>query len=409
MALFRVRVLLLLPVFTLLLPRADTRAGEKQTERLENLMKSEETQKVKDIQAFRDLAQQCLEKKIGPAVLQILEVLEALDPKNKKWAEFRTQAESLPPPASSFRSWGKGQIARRKREAAKAWSILWKEAGKQGFRHAARRIAECLLLFDPNDKKARKALGHVKFKGTWMTRFDADKAKLGIFHDPKWGYVSEEAKQNLEAGKRPVGDVWLPKAEEVKTTRPWRKRVVIDDPTFIVMSDYPYDACLAVHKQLKAFLKEMDRTFGDLFRPADQKWPLTLKVCQTKKALAEVVSGNARAEQMMAHLFAFPSEDGDVIYCRGDGFPKGTPEAYLGVDFLKCELLDWYYMFSSGGEMPRKSANPWITWGMAALARSRGAFVEGKLPHFGCLKHYLQGKQKNLLPLLSNLCQIPEG
>jgi hypothetical protein len=396
--------------FALLAFCSAAKADDPVARKLEEFMKTERAQRSKDKAAFLELTMQCIEKKVGSAALEALEVLEVLDPRNPRWEELRERAKGLPAPSSSFRSWGRGQLKRKKKEASKRWTDLWKEAEKREFRHATARVLEALLVFDPKNKKAHKALGHVKVKREWLSAFEQKMAKRGLHYDSKWGYVTDEGRLQLEAGQRPVGGKWIPRKEDETFARPWNQKLIFRDPRFVLESNFPFDTSLACHLALRAFLLELDGTFGDVLRPPDRVWPLTLKISRGKEGLMKAIGGDPELEQYAEHLSCFPNERGDVLYCRADGFPKKMPEAYRGTDFLRVRLLEWYYTVSVGGETPDlRTPNSWITWGVEALARSRGMFERGKLPLFGIFKDYLKGKGRNALPSVKELCNVPEG
>ncbi len=386
-----------------------TDAAESRAARLESFMAAENTRRVEDAKAWRQLASTFVEKKIGPAVSDCLEILNALAPNDPELAGLRTAAESMPAPAASLKIWAREQAAKLRKETAKGWIPLMTDAGKQGFRISENRCASVLLLLDPENKEMRKVMGHVKVKKDWVSEFDVSRAKSGFFCDPEWGYVTEERKKKLDSGMRPRGGAWITKAEDEALARTWADAMRFDDPKVILVTDMPFDHSLAIHKDLKALVAELDFLFGDVFRPASSKWPLTVYFGRTQADLRAAAAGDETDEAMAAQLESFRSRSGNRIYCQPDAFPAKPAEAYSHADYLRTEILDWYLIEAADASLTIQRPNAFIIWGMEALVRSRGMKASGKLPEFGCFKDYKEGRSGKRLPPVSELCGEPAG
>jgi hypothetical protein len=116
------------------------------------------------------------------------------------------------------------QLDYRTKSATDAKSLLdaaaW--AKSKGFKDEVVALHERVIALEPENARARKALGHVKVGGKWMTPKEKEaaeaasreaemKAKGLVFHDGRW--MPPEEKDALERGLRKDGDAWVTEDE----------------------------------------------------------------------------------------------------------------------------------------------------------------------------------------------------
>jgi hypothetical protein len=126
------------------------------------------------------------------------------------------------------------QLAYRVREAKEAKALLeaadW--AKSKGFKDEVVELHRKVIELDPQNARARKALGHVKVGPKWMSPEEKEaadaaaveaemKAKGLVLHDGRW--VTPQEKEALEKGLVKDGDEWV--TEEAYHTRRGEKKV----------------------------------------------------------------------------------------------------------------------------------------------------------------------------------------
>ncbi len=100
---------------------------------------------------------------------------------------------------------------------------LWCDQNKM--KPEALRAFKRVLEIEPQHEAAHKALGHVQFKGAWMTPGERDalekkdaqneqKAAGKVLHKGQW--VTAEEKANLEKGLVKVGEEWMTPEDKAK-------------------------------------------------------------------------------------------------------------------------------------------------------------------------------------------------
>jgi hypothetical protein len=106
-------------------------------------------------------------------------------------------------------------------DAARLWAVHdW--AKQAGFKAELREILERIVQAAPQDARARKALGHVKVDGRWMTP-DEQAAHEAAAHEAamrakglvpyEGGWVTPEEKAAREKGLKRDGDEWITEEE----------------------------------------------------------------------------------------------------------------------------------------------------------------------------------------------------
>ena len=373
--------------------------------KVEALQKSEQAQKAKDRESYEKFFAECMEKKAKPAALEALAVLEAMEPGNPEGKAKAEQAGALGAPSPEAIGWGRTNGKKLAQQSAASWRDLVKEAQKQGVPHAAARFAGILLLFDPADVPARTLLGLVKGKDNkWLPKFDSEKAKLKVFFDPAWGYVSEEAKKNLEAGKRYRKGKWVPLEEEKRAPRSWEDRVLFNDPNVTVFSNLPYDEGLSYSMESRKFALALDDLFGDFFAPDPARSPAMVFVCRTQADCDE--AGSARSGISIA---------GWETVCRFDRFkhavvanaaadPKADGENFTLLDHVRAALVEWCLEETIGDRDLLDAPNFWIELGLPELARGRALLDPGPKEPLGWSKEYREARKS--LPAVSDLLSM---
>ena len=111
-------------------------------------------------------------------------------------------------------------------EDAKSRWDLYKWAKKKGFTKELTFILEAIVDLKPNDKKARKLLGHKKVDDQWMSpaeektylakKFEAEQRAKGLV-PYKGEWVTPEERDAREKGLKKDGDEWV-------TVEEWHKR-----------------------------------------------------------------------------------------------------------------------------------------------------------------------------------------
>ena len=116
------------------------------------------------------------------------------------------------------------QLAYRAK-TAEDWKSRWnlyKWAKEKGFTKELGYILEAIVDLKPNDKKARKLLGHKLVDGTWMTpaeekrhlqqQFEAEQRAKGLV-PYEGGWVTPEERDAREKGLKKDGDDWVTEEE----------------------------------------------------------------------------------------------------------------------------------------------------------------------------------------------------
>lgn len=131
------------------------------------------------------------------------------------------------------------QLAYRSEAAGSDPARLWELHGwarQAGFKDELRAILERIVAARPDDAKARKALGHEKVDGRWLSPEEkaqhaaeqeaaAMRAKGLVLHEGRW--VTPQEKAALEQGLRKDGEDWVSEDEwhrrrgEVKVDGAW--------------------------------------------------------------------------------------------------------------------------------------------------------------------------------------------
>jgi hypothetical protein len=112
------------------------------------------------------------------------------------------------------------RLGQAKDAAALADLAAWAKA--KGFKTDTELVWRKVLELDPQNVKARKALGHVRVGGAWMTPEEkaaadkaaadaAQRAKGLVEHQGRW--VTPAEKEALEKGLLKDGDEWIPEDE----------------------------------------------------------------------------------------------------------------------------------------------------------------------------------------------------
>jgi len=129
------------------------------------------------------------------------------------------------------------------RRDARALVTLARWAKTRGLRKQAKKVWVLVLEVDTNRREAHEALGHVKFKGRWMTPKEAERARAAaeiadrlarglVEYKGKW--VTREEMEARERGWIKVGDRWLPPEEAnrargmVRVNGEWLKKEEAD-------------------------------------------------------------------------------------------------------------------------------------------------------------------------------------
>ncbi|MCU0722524.1 MAG: hypothetical protein MUC63_02720 [Planctomycetes bacterium] len=361
-------------------------SGMEFAARLETLAKAERDLKAKDREAFSKFASECLAKKVGPAALLALEVLEAVDPGNPEWGAQRAQARSLGEPPPGGRNWGSSGFQKLASPSAKAWRVLMTEAQKLPARRAASRFAGIVALLEPNASDAHGVLGDVKVRDRWLSRFDAEKAKAGAFFDPQWGYVTESDRKKLQEGKRPRGKEWITVEAEERTPRTWEDPVVFEDRDVRVIANVGWDAALAFWLECRSAMRRMDDLFGDFFAPPYEKRPIGVFLARNGSEMDRVRGGTGAATQGAPVTFLDPGRN--TLYARADGGPADPPGGFTLRDHVARDLSHWFLRAASGERMAEQTSNAWALAGLEALADSRALAPGSSVEAFGCFKAY---------------------
>lgn len=384
--------------------------GQRLADQLQGLYEAEKEQCKADRERFAQLAEDCIAKDVGSTALDALEILETLDPGFARLEALREKAKGLGSPTAAYRSWGSGQLKRACREAAKGWKDLVKEAERRRFPHAAAKFASMQILFDPDDRNARKILGHVQWKRQWWSKYDCDQAKLGLVFDPAWGYVTEEEKERLEKGERPVGSRWRSAEEDANRERTWEERRIFKDPYVVLISNLPYDQACAVYVECRKLSQQLDHMVGNFFRPKEDKWPVRLFLCKGSKAMDKAMESAGWQVGFGSggslYVYDFGS---NCLFVRADdveGDGKGDGEVDLKRlrSSLRSSLVEWFLEGTS--EEYRnyfEQPNRWAKFGLEALAGAGGLFREDFIPQYGELEEYGEDLKEGRLPSLKDL------
>jgi len=111
--------------------------------------------------------------------------------------------------------------ANEAKDAEARWD-LYKWARKKGFQEELTYILHAIIDLAPEDRRARKLLGHQKVDGKWMTseeikqaekeKFEAEQRAKGLVpYEGEW--VTKEEKEGREKGLKQDGDDWVTEEE----------------------------------------------------------------------------------------------------------------------------------------------------------------------------------------------------
>ncbi|MHC5036802.1 MAG: hypothetical protein ACYTHM_05770 [Planctomycetota bacterium] len=378
--------------------------GARIAERVEVLEKKQKLELAKQKELFEGLAKECIEKGVGTVALDALLVLEALDPYNPDWGAMRAKARSLGAPQRTFIGWAKGQFRRHSKGAVKAWRELLEQAKNSGLRSTIRTLATIILTLDPKDKKTHELLGHVKYKREWLPKFDADQARMGLWFDPTWGYVTEEEKEKLMGGQRPRKGKWISVEEDEKNPRTWKEKMIFDGALVRLISNETYDRALSFYFRIRKRLQRMDREFGDFFFPPDDSWPLRVYLCRTQGEMKRVMGNLGITVDPVPVVWL--NYHNDTIIARTDEAPWESDEKLTVTDQLMRRLMDWFFEKTVGESSYQESCNAWVMMGMEGLAESRALFETRNVRAFGCFEEYLDLKERGKFKTIKALFDV---
>ena len=163
----------------------------------------------------------------------------------------------------------------KKCKTARDFYELGKWAESKGLRVQALRDYEKAIELDPNFAPARKALGHIYYKGRWWTKEEYyEKVKGLVYRNGKWipKKVAEEMERRLiEKRRAEVRRLWKKRREELKGI-PWVKALQnpIETRHYIVYCN----SSPRVAKMYANFLEQLFEKFDKIFyryRPVYEK------------------------------------------------------------------------------------------------------------------------------------------
>jgi hypothetical protein len=200
------------------------------------------------------------------------------------------------------------QFRASKADTAEARWDLYDWAKRKGFENELTYILEAIVDLKPNDRRARKLLGHKKVGGKWMSpeqeqehlkrKFEAEQRAKGLV-PYKGGWVTPEERDAREKGLMKDGDDWVTEEEYhrrrgeklvdgkwiklgFKEGKTWSLRVTREARVNLRYEWSPhYNVVTEVKGSLaKRIIKAAEKAFEvmrDVLEPSAQEYPETIE------------------------------------------------------------------------------------------------------------------------------------
>lgn len=132
---------------------------------------------------------------------------------------------------------------------------LGKWCNEVGLSEEAENEFKEIIKLNPDHEGARKALGYVKYKGTWVAKGDAEQLTKGYIKHAQFGWVKKEDIPYLEKGLLPFNKEWLPAEEVRKLRQQWENAWVVETEHFVIRTNTFQELAELVAEELEHFYK----------------------------------------------------------------------------------------------------------------------------------------------------------
>ncbi|MHC4779208.1 MAG: hypothetical protein ACYTFG_11595, partial [Planctomycetota bacterium] len=307
------------------------------------------TLKTQDMDAFRSLARELLEKKCRETAESVLDVLEALEPGSPEWEVLRSQTLGMDSETRTLNRWASRRKEKAFAPARKAWTGLLETCKAHGVHHTGHLAAVICTAIDPDHAVAHRFLGREKAKGRWLDAFERKLAGAGRAFDETWGPVSGAEKEKLESGLRLLQGRWVPRAEEEKAKRALNDAVVLEDGWIRLDSTLPFDLSLAVSRDLRREFARLRGFFGDFFHPPATARPCRIFLMENGDRMKDVLRAFALAESAAEHTSIY-DHGTHAVYARADrmSLPERGVSALEVWNPLARDVTYWFLKATPG-------------------------------------------------------------
>ncbi|MHC4661576.1 MAG: hypothetical protein ACYS8W_07795 [Planctomycetota bacterium] len=210
-----------------------------------------------------------------PAALRRIEkILRPLDGEKAKADLVRAgmDAEEAKTSGESGADALAGKLEKLQKSTASYFFSLAKEA--YGIRARAKAFCalRAALEYDASHEKARKALGYLRHGEAWLKSFDIAQLEKGLVRTAKWGWVTPEAKKNLDAGKFPLGEKYVDASEYREAlAASWGNAAVVETEHFRITSNAGLRMAVEVGRFAEEHYENLFSLFAILLRTGSGK------------------------------------------------------------------------------------------------------------------------------------------
>ena len=180
------------------------------------------------------------------------------------------------------------------------------------------------IRFNPDNERARKILGQVKYNKQWMEKYDAMQMSMGKMFKDEYGWVTKAELGKLEAGMLPLRGQWLPKETVEKIRGGWDSAWEYGTEHYVVKTNVSLADAVAFGKVLEENYDLFFRVFIGYF---------------SAKSQGEMLFGTKRENKPMKVNYYATKEE----FASGIG-SKNTAAAGMYVGHMKSAnffKLDW--------------------------------------------------------------------
>lgn len=251
---------------------AQSRSKAKRPARdLPLLIKQHHDLHAKFAKSLEDLAQTCEEKNLKDEALQIRVVAEPLETAEVRLHALPRAAQpelpaDLPPDERFWRT----QLQFQRQTYARNLYLLSRQVLNAGHVSFAFDLVREAAVHDPDHIGARKILGFVRNKNTWVSPFEAAMAKAHkVWHD-QYGWILEDYVERYEKGERLVDRRWVSAAKEAEIRRDFSKAWEIKTENYLVRTNHSLERGVELAKKLEDFHDLFFQTFAGYFSSQEQ-------------------------------------------------------------------------------------------------------------------------------------------
>ncbi len=148
---------------------------------------------------------------------------------------------------------------------AEALFVLAEQAAEAGLASRALELANETLRENPNHEQARALFGYSREGETWLTAFEAAKAKAGEIWDDRFGWISQDDLPRYEAGERRNRAYWVSAERDAELhaniDNGWR----IETEHYSITTNHSLEAGVALGQRLELLYDAWRQIFADYY------------------------------------------------------------------------------------------------------------------------------------------------